>query len=199
MTDIPETRDSLLAQVQDPGNTAAWNRFADIYRPVVIGLARRRGLQDADAQDLAQRVLLNVAAALPSWQPASPSVRFRHWLLRIAKNETLKFLTRQPRDAAQGGSGVLQLLHGQPQTESDMDAAIELEYRRQLVRRAAQIVRDRSETITWQAFAMTTIDEVSIPAAARALRCSQGTIYAARSRIMRRIRAAVRELEEDDV
>ena len=50
--DFPETRDSLIAQVRDPLNREAWDQFASICRPVIYRLARRKGLQDADAQDL---------------------------------------------------------------------------------------------------------------------------------------------------
>ena len=53
MDEIPETRDSLLIRVADARDQAAWEQFARIYRPVVYNVARMRGLQDADAQDVA--------------------------------------------------------------------------------------------------------------------------------------------------
>lgn len=52
MADMPDTQDSLIAQLQDASNAAAWESFALIYRPVVYRLARARGLQHADADDL---------------------------------------------------------------------------------------------------------------------------------------------------
>jgi RNA polymerase sigma-70 factor, ECF subfamily len=42
-------------------------------------------MQDADAQDLVQTVLIRVAGAIDRWE-AEPGVRFRHWLRRIARN-----------------------------------------------------------------------------------------------------------------
>lgn len=78
MTEFPETRDRLLVQVRSPANREAWDEFALIYRPVIYRLARHRGLQDADAQDLAQRVLMSVAAAIGRWEKSDESVRFRH-------------------------------------------------------------------------------------------------------------------------
>ncbi|HJN10352.1 MAG: hypothetical protein QGG09_11400 [Pirellulaceae bacterium] len=53
MAQLPETRNSLLLKVRDPADADAWIEFAAIYRPVIYRLARRRGLQDADAEDLA--------------------------------------------------------------------------------------------------------------------------------------------------
>src|SRR5690349_6553727 len=86
VTEFPETRDSLIVQLRSPANRAAWDEFALTYRPVIYRLARNKGLQNADAQDLAQRVLIAVAAAIGSWEKSSGSVRFRHWLRRVARN-----------------------------------------------------------------------------------------------------------------
>src|SRR5262249_62174760 len=64
MEQTPTTRPSLLARLRDPGDERAWREFAAIYAPLVYRLARRKGLQDADAADLTQDVFRAVAAAL---------------------------------------------------------------------------------------------------------------------------------------
>src|ERR1700716_2498865 len=110
LTEFPETRESLLVQVRSPANREAWDQFALIYRPVVYRLARHRGLQDADAQDLAQHVLMAVASAIGSWEKSNESVRFRHWLRRVARNAIVNALSRRPHDCAVGGSSVHELL-----------------------------------------------------------------------------------------
>ncbi len=194
--EIPETRDSLLIRVADARDQVAWEQFARLYRPVIYNVARMRGLQDADAQDVAQQVLIAVSRALPSWQRLDGTTRFRHWLCRIARNATINSLTRQPRDRAVGGESYL------PDAVSleggiDLDSQLEREYRRQLFRRAAEVVRSRTDENTWQAFAMTMIDGIPIAEAAKRLERSEAVVYAARSRIMRRLRDVVKELEEE--
>ncbi len=194
--EIPETRDSLLIRVADARDQVAWEQFARLYRPVVYNVARMRGLQDADAQDVAQQVLIAVSRSLPAWEKRDGATRFRHWLCRIARNATINSLTRQPRDRAVGGESCL------PDTvsregEIDLDSQLEREYRRQLFRRAAEVVRSRTDENTWQAFAMTMIDGIPIAEAAIRLERSEAVVYAARSRIMRRLRDVVKELEAD--
>jgi RNA polymerase sigma-70 factor, ECF subfamily len=198
VTEFPETRESLLAQLRSPENCEAWDQFVLIYRPVVYRLARRRGLQDADAQNLSQRVLMAVASAIGSWEKSKESVRFRHWLRRIARNAIINALARQPRDRAIGGTSFNELLMDQPHADPQTDAQIELEYRRELYVRAARIVRCIVEPHTWQAFELTVIEDRSIDEVARELETSVGTVYAARSRIMRRLRDAVHELEKSE-
>ena len=62
MTEFPETRSALLVEVRSPENREAWEQFVLVYRPVIYRMARRRGMQDADAQDVAQNILVRVAA-----------------------------------------------------------------------------------------------------------------------------------------
>ena len=66
---VPETRPSLILRVRDPNDADAWNQFATLYRPVILRLAHRKGIQAADAEDLAQQVLLSVEEAIERWQP----------------------------------------------------------------------------------------------------------------------------------
>lgn len=196
VTEFPETRDSLLMQVRSPANREAWEEFAQIYRPVIYRLARHKGLQDADAQDLAQRVLMCVAAAIGGWEKSNESVRFRHWLRRVARNAIVNALARQPQDRAAGGTSVQELLLEQPEVDPQSDAEILLEYRRELYLRAARIVRGDVEPKTWRAFELTVIENRNVDEVAVELDKPVGTIYASRSRVMRRLRQAVQELEQ---
>ena len=197
MDDVPDTRDSLLIRIADPCDQGAWEQFARIYRPVVYNVARMRGLQDADAQDVAQQVLIAVARALPTWERRDESTRFRHWLCRIARNATVNMLTRQPKDRAVGGDDDRANHRADDKVDDGVDSQLEREYRRQLFRKAAERVRSRADAITWQAFASTMIDGLSIPDAVAQLNRSEAVIYAARSRIIRRLRDAVKQLEDE--
>lgn len=195
--DVPDTRDSLLIRIADPRDQSAWEQFARIYRPVIYNVARMRGLQDADAQDVAQQVLITVARALPTWERRNESTRFRHWLCRIARNAAVNMLTRRPRDRAVGGDDIRADGQAENKFDGGLDSQLEREYRRQLFRKAAERVRSRADAITWQAFAITMIDGLSIPDAAAQLNRSEAVIYAARSRIIRRLRDAVKQLEDE--
>ncbi len=60
MDQWPETNESLILRVKDPLDAASWFDFLSIYRPDVVRLACGRGLQHADADDLAQQVFRSV-------------------------------------------------------------------------------------------------------------------------------------------
>jgi len=63
MAQIPATRGQSLLRLRDPRDAAAWTEFVELYTPLVYGYVRKQGLQDADAADLSQDVLISVARA----------------------------------------------------------------------------------------------------------------------------------------
>lgn len=202
MTQFPETRESLIVQIKDPSNRDAWGKFVDLYRPVIHRIALARGLQDADAQDLTQYVLMAVAASIGRWEKSTESTRFRHWLRRVTRNAILNAISRRPPDQATGTSSYQNIVTEIPERadhslDDETDSLIELEYRRELYLRAAAIVRTDVDPITWQAFERTVIGGLSNAQAAQELGKSIGTIYAARSRVMKRLRTAIAEIEEN--
>ena len=137
MDESPATRRSLIVKLRDPADSAAWSEFVAIYEPLVYRLARRKGLQDADAHDLCQEVFQAVARAIDRWEPGRGS--FRGWLSRIARNLLINFLTRrqyQPRGT--GATSIQDLLEAQPAADPSATALFEAEYERRLFRWAAE-------------------------------------------------------------
>jgi RNA polymerase sigma-70 factor (ECF subfamily) len=196
MTEFPQTRFSLIAQVQSPEDREAWDQFVLIYRPVVYRMARRRGMQDADAQDLVQSVFMRVASSIHRWEKTDPETKFRHWLRRVARNTIFSALSRQPKDAA--GSEMLDLLAGQPKNEETVELELETETMREQYLHAAAVVKKDVDPDTWRAFELTVVRGQSCDEAADLLGKSVGAVYAARSRVMRRLREQVTCLQEND-
>ncbi len=197
MTEFPETRATLLVHVKSPENREAWEEFVVIYRPVIYRIARRRGLQDADAQDLAQNVLARVASAIDRYEQ-QPGIRFRHWLRRISGNAILSFLTRKPHDIAAGGTAAHDLLSERPEGSPEFEQELSTECMREQYLRAAAIVRSDVNAETWQAFDLTVIQGISCEEAALIIGKSIGTVYAARSRIIKRLREQIGRMREAD-
>ncbi|MEM7475522.1 MAG: sigma-70 family RNA polymerase sigma factor [Planctomycetota bacterium] len=198
MTEFPDTRSALLVGVQSHSNREAWQEFVLLYRPVIYRMARARGLQDADAQDLSQSVLLKIAAAIGRWEKRDSASRFRHWLRRIAKNAILTALTRSPKDLAEGGAGVWEQIDYQVQWGEKDVRELELETMRESYLRAAAIVRSDVSPDTWRAFELTAFEGVSCEQAALVIGKSVGTVYAARSRVIHRLKQQVTEAEEHE-
>lgn len=193
----PETRASLILRLQDAADVAAWDSFESIYGPVVLRVAARQGLQPADAENVVQEVLLRVAKSVNNWLSNSSRGPFRAWLIRIARNEAARLLTRpSTRPWGHGGSSGVQF--GDIIADDfELQSELELEYRRELFLWAAEQVRSSVEEQTWLAFWLTQVEGMSVPEAANRLRVKSGNIYFGRSRVMNRLKLVIQQFEEE--
>ena len=195
MDEFPETRSSLLLRIRDQKDRRAWSEFVEIYEPVIYRLVRRRGFQHADAEDLTQEALMAVAGAIGRWVPDPGRGTFRGWLFRIARNMMINFLTRARPDQGTGQTAFQKLLEQEAAPAAQDEEAFGREYRTEAFRWAARQVRGEFRDSTWQAFWRTSVDGQSARQTADAIGMSVGAVYAARSRVMARLRRKVEQLE----
>lgn len=193
----PETRASLLIRLKDREDQAAWSEFVEIYQPVIRRLALRKGMQTADAEDVAQRVLLSVSRAIPRWEIDPQRGRFRTWLHRVTQNAILNALSRGPRDRGTGDSDFLRQLEQHAERNGPDSDLLRLEFRREQFRWAARQIQEEFQSATWDAFWLTSVEGVSPEEAAERLKKGVGSIYAARSRVMRRLKEKLSEFEDE--
>jgi RNA polymerase sigma-70 factor (ECF subfamily) len=76
----------------------------------------------------------------------------------------------------------------------EMAAFEEAEYCRQLVRQALHALRDVFSLRTWEAFRLYAVEGQEAEAVAAALQVSVGTVYAAKSRVLARLRRELKGL-----
>ena len=197
-TPVPDTRNTLIARLVDRCDAEAWDQFVAIYEPLVYRLALAKGFQDADAREISQEVLMAVSRAVDRWEPDVARGRFRDWLFRIARNLMINFMTRrQHQGLAHGGTDFNELLNQQVDPDSEASKEFNLEYRREVFRWAAGRVKTQVKDATWQAFWMTSVQQVPIRRAAESLGVSVGAIHIARSRVRSRLREQVLLWDED--
>jgi RNA polymerase sigma factor (sigma-70 family) len=194
MDDSQATRISLLLRLQGQSDRQAWADFVDVYSPIIYGFARRQGLQDADAADLVQEVLLSVSKSIRNFDRARGP--FRCWLMAVVRNRLSEFRHGRGRQAS--GSGDTEVLKHLQQVPSndDNERLWEEEYRRSVFRFAAKRLRDDFEQRTWEAFWQTSVEGKCTKEVAQSLGISEGAVYIAKCRVLARVKSLVSSLEE---
>lgn len=202
MAQFPETRISLILRLRESDDVQAWREFAEIYAPSVFGLALRKGLQPADAEDVTQEVLFNVARAIQRFEPQRESglrtASFRTWLSRIARNLIADYFRRKSRQRSiQAEDSWLQDAEACPSVSDRLEEDFAEEYRLATFQVAANRVQQRVNASTWQAFHRTTVEAESASNVAEELGLQIGALYVARSRVMKLLRIEVQRLQRD--
>jgi RNA polymerase sigma-70 factor (ECF subfamily) len=198
MGESPTTRPSLLVRIRNRDDAEAWCQFVDLYAPLVHGFARRQGLQDADAADLAQEVFRAVAGAAGRLDYDRQRGSFRGWLFTIVRNRLRDFLDRRRRQTPGSGDSALQAaLEQQPAREDELAELWDREFERRLLARAAEEARATVEETTWQAFWRTAVEGQGAAQAAQDLGMTVAAVYLAKSRVMAKLKEHVRQWQEE--
>jgi RNA polymerase sigma factor (sigma-70 family) len=196
MHEAPATRLSLIVKLRDPTDASAWREFLALYEPLIYQLARRKGLQDADARDLCQEVLRAVAGAIDRWEPGLGT--FRGWLSRVTRNLLVNFLTRPAHQRlGSGATSVQELLESELAPDPSATALFEDEYRMRLFRWASAEVESEFTPTTWRAFWKTAVEGRPPVEVASELGISVGALYIARSRVLARIKKRIAQVGDD--
>jgi RNA polymerase sigma factor (sigma-70 family) len=192
MQNAPETRLSLLLRLGDWADENAWAEFLEIYQPVVLQLAQRQGLQEADAHDLVQTMFSRVAKKASNWQTDLSNGTFRGWLAITTRNLVIDHFRRQQRQPASiTDSHLFSLSSGVVDDEFDMQE------RRMLFQWAAKRCRSEFTEKTWEAFWLTSVDDQPVATVSKQLSMTAGAIYIARSRVLAKIRSLIESTSFD--
>jgi RNA polymerase sigma factor (sigma-70 family) len=189
---------SLLGRLGDnPADAAAWETFLARYGPKIMSWCRQWKLQEADAEDVTQNVLLRVSQQMRTFR-YDPSRSFRAWLKTIARRAWSDWAAAGRRSTAgSGDSDVMELL-ATVEAGDDLERRLEEEYERELLEAAAARVRLRVEPKTWEAFCLLARDGLSGAEAAARLDMKIGAVFVAKNRVQKMLREEIAVLEPED-
>ena len=176
---------SLLERLRKPHELTAWDRFAELYSPLLFHWAKRLGQQSADAADLVQDVFLILFRKLPEFQYDS-SRSFRAWLKTVLVNRARQRLRERMPVAVDAPWEEL--------LDANAERVEEQEYRDYLLHRAFALIQNEFSPLQTRAFQEYVVAGRPVDDVARELGLSTGTIYCIKSRILNRLRQELRQL-----
>ncbi len=172
-----------------------WAEFVGLYGPAIVRWCRRHGLQDTDAHDVAQEVLVRF------WRMAGkfrydPARRFRAYLRRMVLSAVADWseVRRADRDAT--GDDALQKVLDEAPAREDLAARIEEAFDTEMLDLAMEEVEERVKPRTWEAFRLLAIERIPGAEVAARLDMDVNHAYVARFQVQRMIRDEIVRLQE---
>lgn len=184
-----QTSLSLLDHVRRSSDGDAWERLTSIYSPLLQRWLTRYDVQESDADDLVQEVLLAVSKDVATFDHNGRDGAFRAWLKTILINRVRNFWrTRGRRPQARGDSDAERQLNALEDPASDLSALWNRQHDRHI---SQQLLRDAERHFapqTWQAFCRVALDGEKADAVAEELGISLNAVFIAKSRVLNRLR-----------
>ena len=189
------TRVTLLHRInQNPADQLSWAEFVTFYGPPIRGWLTHWGLQEADAQDVAQNVLMRLTAKLPQFK-YDPARSFRGWLKTLTHHAWHDFVTEAGyRTRGSGDTSVLDQLQS-IEAREDLAARVEATFDKELLEMALLRAKARVANNTWLAFKLAALDGVPPQAVADQLGVRVSQVYLAKHRLQKLVQEEIRALE----
>jgi RNA polymerase sigma factor (sigma-70 family) len=192
------TRATLLARLYQSGaaDADAWREFVELYGRQIYKWCRHWQLQDSDAEDVTQQVLLQLLSRMKAFV-YDPGRSFRAWLKTVTHHAWQNLLaSRQAHQAGGADSPMWDQLLTVP-ARDDLVQRLEHEFDRELLEEAMLRVRLRVAPHNWEAYRLTAVEGIPARAAAQRLSMKIANVYAARSNVQRLLREQVEKLEAE--
>lgn len=188
------TSTALLDGLHDPANHAIWVEFDTRYRPMIVGFARRLGLTDDDAADVAQESLTRFVREYRDGKYDRQKGRLRSWIISIVKFRVADLRRAQAaRRELRGDSAIVDL-----PADDDLNAIWEAERHRVLLWQALADLRSQTKLsdTTLKAFEEYVLRERPAEEVAAELGLTRRDVYMAKNRVAERLREVVQRLED---
>jgi RNA polymerase sigma-70 factor (ECF subfamily) len=193
---LPTTCQTLLARLRrDPSNEAAWDEFVEHYGRHIYRWCRHWGLQDADAEDVTQEILLKLARKLRDFV-YDPESSFRGWLKTVAHHAWLDFIDGQKHARAAANEHVRELLQS-VEAREDLIQKLEEAFDYELLEAAKVQVRLRVAPHTWEAFQLVAFEGRAVAEVAAKVHMQVAMVYVAKSKVQKMLQEEIRKLEAD--
>jgi RNA polymerase sigma-70 factor (ECF subfamily) len=179
---------SLLERLRIAGEKQAWDRFVELYTPYLYCWARRQGLQESDAADLVQEVFLLLMRKLPEFSYDRQG-SFRQWLRTLTLNKWREL--RRKKAPALADFDLADVPIDDPRAELE-----DAEYKQHILRHCLHVMRGQFPASTWQLFDEYVLQEQDPQEIARRRSVTPGTVYAAKSKVLTRLREELDGLVE---
>ena len=188
---FPETRPSLLCSLAEAGaGQSPWREFFERYAPAIFRVARLRGLAEADADDVVQTVMLDIARHIGGFEYDRDRGRFRQWVRRIAESKICSVFRRHAAEHRRRAN--LEEITEAPPT---LDALWEEQWQLQDLKWCLDQVALDVSPRRMQAFRLYALEGHSAEDTAAAMSMTPGHVYVVRSQMLRLLRERMKELE----
>jgi len=189
---LTRTSTILLEGIKDGGNQSAWREFDARYRPLLMAVARRLNLSDADAEDAAQEALAAFTRGYRQGSYRRQQGRLRDWLTGIMAHK-VRDVQRQRQRREEVLAAVATELED---CDQSVRAAMEVEWTRATLRQCLEEIRQDVSPLMYESFELSALQLWPARQVAERLGITIDAVYQNKTRVLVRLRELLPRMEE---
>jgi RNA polymerase sigma-70 factor (ECF subfamily) len=182
----------MMRLQQESSDSPLWDQFVERYRPMIRAWCLKWHLQESDADDVVQDVLVKLLAAIQKFK-YDPARSFRAWLKTVTQNALCDFVAARKKAPAPIAASI-ELLSESDDARSDLEQRLEDAYDSELLELAIERVKQRVKPATFEAFQLTVIEGSSGASAAQRLQIPVAHVFVNKHRVQKMIQDEVKRL-----
>ena len=202
ITGLLATRRSLVDRLGHWEDQAHWQEFFETYWKLIYSVARKSGLNEAEAQGVVQETVITVAKKIHKlrYDPAIGS--FKGWLLNITRwriadqfRERVPSQNQMARSSDDRSTATIERIADS--NAENLDQLWEQEWQQNLLATAMTLVKKKVAPKHFQIFDCSVCKEWPAQKIAAALGVSVGQVYLVRHRVAALLKKEVKKLQNE--
>jgi RNA polymerase sigma-70 factor (ECF subfamily) len=196
------TRATLIQRLKNWQDQASWQEFFETYWHLIYGVAIKRGLTKAEAQDVVQETMISVAKHMPAFKYDPGLGSFKAWLLNMTRWRIADQLRNRPplgaQPAAQQDTSLgHDAIDAAQQVAPELDRIWEAEWEANLLEVATAKARRRLDPQQYQIFDFYVNKEWKPERVAQTFGIPVAQVYLAKHRVTEAIKQEVERLQKE--
>lgn len=193
------TRTTLLERLRDWRDEASWQEFFNIYSKLIRGVALKKGLTGAEAEDVVQETMLAAAKYIPNFKYDRKVGSFKQWLLNMSRWRICDQFRRRsnsqvciPKDLSPDADHMSMVMD---ENAVNFDELWEAEWKKSVLETAIKKVKTTLDAQKYQIFDFLINKEWPPEKVAARFNITVNQVYLAKHRITLLIKSEVEQLE----
>lgn len=193
----PTTSKTLIDKLRDR-NSFSWDDFYSRYQGIIIDVGHSRGLTEDECNDLVQEVMLRFFQRLKTFSFNPDIAKFRTYFSRIITGKIIDIIRKRMTTFPDMLSQDESILGIHPPLQEEIDKYIFAEWRKLILQQAKEILKNKVDAKTYQAFELYAEQQRDIRKVSEALGMSPNQIYVAKNRCIKMLNKILREMNKAD-
>ena len=185
----PTTSKTLLDRIA-AGDEISWDEFYNRYCGIVRGIAKFRGLDEAEAEDICQIVMLRFFKQSKTFKFDPDVARFRTYFGTIIFRAITDHFRKKIDEPAEE-------IEPEP-VGGEAEELFLAEWRKMILKEAERELRNRVAPETFQAYELYAVQNRPVEKVAAYLDCSVNQVYQAKKRCFAMMREILLKMNEQD-